>query len=113
VAKAIVNFAQEYLAHSVVLPKLSNTREVIQAQVQAKAEKRIPDSKELQKRYLKEYRVNAHRWSYNRLLSGIRNQSLKRNLLVEDGWQGHEQTIKEKALGLVMSAYHLRSPPSN
>ncbi len=111
VAKAIVNFAQEYLACSVILPKVSNMREVIQAQVQARAEQSIPGCKEAQKRYLKEYRINAHRWSYNRLLSCIRNQALKRNLRVEEGWQGREQTLKEQALGLVMSAYHLRSPP--
>ncbi len=63
--KAIIHFAQRHLAGSLCVPTLKDIRETIQAHIQSRAEERHPNSKELQRRYAKEYRINAHRWSSN------------------------------------------------
>ena len=109
VAKAIISFAQQHLARSVALPKIKDIREVIQAQIQARAEQRIPDSKELQRQYAKQYRMNAHRWSYGRVLDAIRNRAGKEGLIVEEGIHSHYDTAVEQAKNVTLSAYALRS----
>lgn len=109
VAKAIISFAQENLAGSIALPKIRDIREVVQSQIQARAEERIPDSKELQRKYAKQYRINAHRWSYARLLDAIRNRANKKGLLVEEGVHTRCNSAIEQAQGVALSAYTLRS----
>ncbi len=108
-AKAIISFAQENLAGSVALPKIRDIREVVQSQIQARAEERIPDSQELQRQYAKQYRINAHRWSYGRLLDAIRNRANKRGLVVEEGIHSLNNTAIEQAKGVALSAYALRN----
>ena len=108
-AKAIINFAQQHLAGSLCVPTLKDIRETIQAHIQSRAEERHPNSKELQRRYAKEYRINAHRWSYNRLLELISQQAIVAGLLVEQGLQGSGGTAIKRALGVALSAYYQRS----
>ena len=108
-AKAIVSFAQQHLARSVALPKIKDIREVIQAQIQARAEQRIPDSKKLQQQYAKQYRMNAHRWSYGRVIDAIRSRAAKEGLIVEEGIHARYETAMEQARGVALSAYALRS----
>lgn len=109
IAKAIISFAQENLAGSIALPKIRDIYEVVQSQVQAKAEARLPDSKELQQEYAKQYRINAHRWSYGRLLNAIRNRANKKGVPVEEGIHSRCDTVIEQAKGVALSAYALRS----
>ncbi len=109
VAKAIVAIAQEHLAHSIALPKIGDIREVIESQIQARAEHRIPDSKELQRQYAKQYRANAHRWSYCRVLAAIRSRAGKQGLIVEEGIFARYDTAMDRAKGVALSAYALRS----
>jgi hypothetical protein len=109
IAKAIISFAQQSLARSIALPKIKDVREVVQSQIQAKAELRIPDSKELQQQYAKQYRMNAHRWSYRRLLDAICNRARKKGLIVEEGIHAHCDTAMDRAKGVALSAYTLRS----
>jgi hypothetical protein len=109
IAKAIISFAQQHLARSVALPKIKDIREVVQSQIQARAELRIPDSKELQRQYAKQYRMNAHQWSYSRLLDAICNRARKKGLIVEEGIHARCDTAMEQAKGVALSAYALRS----
>ncbi|WP_219907701.1 type V CRISPR-associated protein Cas12k [Aphanothece hegewaldii] len=67
-AKAIITLAQTYQAGSIVVPKLKDMRELIQAEIQAKAEQKIPGYIEGQEKYAKQYRMNIHQWSYGRLI---------------------------------------------
>jgi transposase len=86
-AKAIIAFAQTYHAGSIVLPKLGDMRELVQSEIQARAEQKIPGYLEGQKKYTKQYRVNIHQWSYGRLIDNIKAQAAKLNLVVEEGQQ--------------------------
>lgn len=60
-AKAVIEIAQEYRAGSIAIPKLKGLRDVLNAEIQAKAEQKIPGYIEGQKRYAKQYRQSIHR----------------------------------------------------
>ncbi len=109
IAKAIVSFAQENLAGSIALPKLGDIRENNHAKLQAQAESLMPDSKELQQKYIRQYRTNAHRWSYGRFLDAIRHRANKQGLMVEEGRYTTSNTAIEQAKGVALSAYRLRN----
>ncbi|VEP11926.1 hypothetical protein H1P_1270001 [Hyella patelloides LEGE 07179] len=55
-AKANVKLAKEYQVGSIVIPKIENIREIIQTEVQFRAEEKIPGCTEKQKEYAKQYR---------------------------------------------------------
>ena len=55
-----VKLAQTYQAGSIVLPKLGDKPELIQSEIQARAEQKIPGYIEAQGKYAKRYRVNVH-----------------------------------------------------
>ncbi len=82
-AKEIVKIAQTYRAWSIALPQLKNMREIIQSEVQARAERKIPGYKEGQEQYAKQYRVSIHQWSYNRLSENITQQATKAGIEIE------------------------------
>ena len=107
-AKAIVDITQTYQAGSIVLPKLSDIREIIQAEIQTKAEKKCPGYLEGQQKYAKEYRVNIHQWSYGRLIDSIKTQSAKNNIIIEEGKQPIIGNAQEQARELAISAYQSR-----
>ena len=108
-AKAIVALAKTYQAGSIVVPKVGNMRELVQAEVQAKAEAKIPGYIEAQKKYAKQYRVNTHQWSYGRLIDNIQAQASKIGIVIEQGQQPIRGSPQEKAKEMALLAYQSRS----
>jgi transposase len=90
------------------LPKLGDMREIIQSEVQAKAEKKIPGFIELQKNYAKEYRKSAHNWSYGRLIENIQSQAAKEGIEIETGKQPNRGIPQEQARDIALFAYQCR-----
>lgn len=107
-AKKIVSVAKSYFAGSIVLPKLGDMREIIQSEVQAKAEKKMPGFIEGQKNYAKEYRKSAHNWSYGRLIENIQSQAAKEGIAIETGQQPTKGIPQEQARDLALFAYQCR-----
>lgn len=108
-AKEIVAIAQTYKAGSIVLPKLSDMREIIQSEIQAIAQQKCPGYVEAQKNYAKQYRVSIHQWSYGRLIQNIQSQAAKIGIAIENGLQPNRGSPQEKAKELAISAYRSRS----
>ncbi|MEH1855213.1 MAG: type V CRISPR-associated protein Cas12k [Nostoc sp.] len=107
-ADAIIAIAKTYSAGSIVLPKLRDMREIIQSEVQAKAEKKIPGYKEGQQNYARDYRVSVHRWSYGRLIESIQTQAAKSGIYIESGLQQISNSQQEQAKELALFAYQQR-----
>lgn len=108
-AKAIVTFAQIYHASSIVLPKLGDMRELVQSEIQSRAEQKILGYIEGQEKYAKRYRVSVHQWSYGRLIDNIKAQATKLSIVVEEGQQSIRGSPQEKASYMAISAYRGRS----
>ncbi len=108
-ASAIVKLAQDYDAGSIVLPQLGNIREVIQSEIQAKAESKCPGLLEGQKKYARQYRSNIHRWSYGRLMENVRSQASKAEIFIEQGRQPIKSDSKEAAKELAIAVYKSRN----
>jgi transposase len=107
-ALAIVAIAKTYQAGSIVLPKLGDIREIISSEVQARAEQKVPNYKEGQRKYAKQYRVSIHRWSYGRLIESIQSLAAKTGIAIESGQQPIRGSPQEKARDLALSAYNSR-----
>ncbi|AUC61554.1 hypothetical protein AA637_10485 [Cyanobacterium sp. HL-69] len=86
-AKSILKIAQEYKVSIIVVPRLKQMRSITEAEVQARAEEKIPEYKERQRKYAKDYRVQVHQWSYGRLIDNIKGNSSKLGIIVEEGTQ--------------------------
>lgn len=76
-AKEIIQLAQTYQASSIVIPNLTNLREILNSEITVKAKQQCPGSTEAQNKYAKEYRKKIHRWSYNRLIEATANLNRK------------------------------------
>jgi len=100
---------QKYRAGSIVLPKLGYMRELVQSEVQARAEQKIPGLLEGQQKYAKQYRVQVHQWSYGRLNDAIAAKAAQLGLLIEEGEQPVLGTPQTKAREIATSAYRWRS----
>ena len=107
-AKAVVVTAQQYGAGSIAVPTLDNIREILQAEIQAKAEQRAPGSTEGQKRYAKQYRSSIHKWSYGRLLEQIGSKAVQTGLVVEAVKQPWAGSAREMARAVAIAAYESR-----
>ena len=107
-AKAIVEMAIQYQVSSIVLPDLKNVREILNSEIQAKAEAKIPGCKKAQKRYAKEYRKNVNRWSYARLCDAIKLKAAQKNLAIECERQISNGTPEIQARDLALTAYNNR-----
>ena len=108
-ATSIVAIAKTYQAGSIVLPKLRDLREIIQSEVQARAEKKISGYKEGQQKYAKEYRMSVHRWSYGRLIQSIQNKAANAGIAIEIASQPIIRgSPQEKARDLALFAYRER-----
>ncbi|MBW4661841.1 MAG: type V CRISPR-associated protein Cas12k [Drouetiella hepatica Uher 2000/2452] len=107
-AKATVELARTHRASSIVVPKLGDMREIVQSEIQAKAEQKIPGSIEAQQKYAKQYRINVHRWSYSRLIESIRAQAAKDGIALEEGRQPLQGSLEERAKGVAIAAYQSR-----
>lgn len=103
-AKEIVAIAKSYKAGRIIVPSFNNIRESIQAELTAKAEAKIQGSLEAQKRYLKNYRINVHQWSYGRLIENITLQASKLNIIVTEAKQSIRGSPQEKAKHLALSS---------
>lgn len=103
IAKAILTVAQEYQVSTIFVPRLTDMRSITEAEIQLKAEKKIPEYKEGQKKYAQDYRVQVHQWSYGRLIENVRAIALKIGIVLEEGKQPKQGTFTEKALQLVLS----------
>ncbi|MEP0751777.1 type V CRISPR-associated protein Cas12k [Trichocoleus sp. Lan] len=107
-ADSIVAIAKTHRAGSIVLPKLGDIREIVQSEIQARAEQKVPGYKEGQKEYAKQYRVSVHSWSYGRLIGSIQSQVAKAGIAVEVGQQPLQGSPQEKARDLAIAAYQCR-----
>lgn len=108
-AQAIVAIAVTYQAGSIVLPKLDDMREIVQSEIQVKAEQKCPGYVEGQAMYAKLYRVSVHNWSYGRLIESIQGQAAKIGVAVEQLKQPLRGNQKEKARDLAIAVYQSRS----
>jgi transposase len=107
-AKAIVNFAQAQGAGSIVVPKLEDMREIIQSEIQARAEEKVPGYVEGQKQYVKRYSSKVHQWSYGRLIDSLKSKAVQQHIIIEEGKQPVRGSPEEKARELALSTYYLR-----
>ena len=107
-AQAIVKLAKEFQVSSLVLPDVGDVREVIQSEVQTRAEQKHLGSIELQRQYALQYRASVHRWSYARLSQNIQSQAGQIGIAIEIAKQPFAGTPQEKAKGLAISAYQSR-----
>ncbi len=107
-AKAIVEMAIQYQASSIILPDLKNVREILDSEIQAKAETKIPGCKKAQKQYAGNYRKNIHRWSYARLCDAIKSKAIQKGLAIETSRQIPSGTPEIQARDLALIAYHHR-----
>jgi IS605 OrfB family transposase len=110
-AKEIVTLAQTYQAGSIVLPKLEDMRELVQSEIQTRAEQKIPGYVEGQQKYAKQYRVNVHQWSYSRLIENIQVQAAKIGISIEQGQQPVQGSPQTKAKEMAIAAYRSRLNP--
>ena len=89
-AHSIIEVAQTYQVSLIVLPDLKNIRELIEAEVKARAELKYPGNKTQQKRYAKDFRSTVNQWSYRQLSQCITNTALKTGIEIVT----HRQTTK-------------------
>ncbi len=108
-AKAIVKLAQSYRAGSIALPQLDQIRLIIQSEVDAMAQQKIPDYLEGQKKYAKQVRINLHNWSYNRLSESIISKAAQSEIAIEYGTQPARASPTDRAREIALSAYAKRT----
>ena len=109
-AKAIVDLAIQYQASSIVLPDLTNIREILESEATAKAEAKIPGYKKAQKLYAKQFRQNIHQWSYKRLCDAISSKAAQNGIAIEYAQQLSAGASEMSAKDLALTAYHSRKP---
>ena len=107
-AKAIVEMAITYRVSSIVLPDLENVREILNSEIQVKAETKAPGCKKAQKQYARNYRQNIHRWSYARLCEAISSKANRKGIAIEYARQSSQGTSEIQARDLVLTAYRGR-----
>jgi hypothetical protein len=108
-AKSIVTIAKNHQAGSIAVPKLGNIREIVEAEIRAKAERQCPGYLEGQKKYAKQYRISVHRWSYGRLIDSIRSQAIQIGIAIEEAKQPLTGRLEEKAELVAIAAYQARA----
>ncbi|HEY9625921.1 MAG TPA: type V CRISPR-associated protein Cas12k [Coleofasciculaceae cyanobacterium] len=111
-AESVIEVAQKFQASCIVLPHTNNLREHLAAEIKAKAERKS-DLVEVQDKYAKQYRINIHRWSYDRLLSTIGAKADKMGLAIETTAQPHQGSPQEKARDIAVAAYNFRQVALN
>ena len=111
-AKAIVEMAIQYRVSSIVLPDLDNVREILDSEIQARAEAKIPGVKKAQKQYARNYRKSIHRWSYARLCEAIASKANREGVAIECARQSSQGTSEIQARDLALTAYRVAKPCS-
>lgn len=115
-AKTIVEMAIQYRVSNIVLPDLKNVTEILNSEIQARAEAKIPGCKKAQKQYAKNYRKSIHRWSYARLCDAIKSKAVQQGLAIECAPQSGSQRDRQSSQGkpeiqardLALNAYRNR-----
>ena len=92
-----------------MIPSLTHLREILASEITAKAEQKCPGSVEAQDKYAKAYRMNIHRWSYNRLIEAIYSKAQQFGITVESGFQPIKGNPQEQAKDVAIAAYHSRA----
>lgn len=106
-AKAIIQLAQTYQVGSIVLPKLTNRRDILDSEIQARAEQKCPGAIAAQEKYAKEVRISIHSWNYRRLVDTIRSSASKRGIPLEDSFLTRSSP-KEQAREIAIAAFQSR-----
>ena len=101
-----MELAKEYQVSAISVPKIEDMREIVQSEIKAKAETKIPGYEEGQKKYAKQYRINIHNWSYGRLIENITNQASKLGIAIAKVKQPVRGSPREKARDLVIALYN-------
>jgi hypothetical protein len=83
-------------------------REILDSEIRARAEQKIPNCKEGQDKYVRQYRRSIHKWSYGRLIDALSNSAAKLEISVEESKQYMRGNPQEKARDLAISAYQFR-----
>nr|WP_246142059.1 type V CRISPR-associated protein Cas12k [Hyella patelloides] len=108
IAKAAVEIAIRHRASSIVLPDLKNVREILESEIKAKAEAKIPGCKKAQKQYAKKHRQTIHRWSYARLCNAIVSKAAQKGIAIECQRQSFNEIPEIQARDLALNAYQSR-----
>ncbi|MGL4882151.1 MAG: type V CRISPR-associated protein Cas12k, partial [Waterburya sp.] len=106
IAKSIVELAQQYQVSAIIVPKIEDMREIVQSEIKAKAEAKIPGYEEGQKKYAKQYRINIHNWSYGRLIENITTQASKLGIAITEIKQPVRGSPTEKARDVAIAFYN-------
>ncbi len=109
IAKAIVKLAQQYKVSAIAVPKIEDMREIVQSEIKAKAEDKIPGYEEGQKKYAKQYRINIHNWSYGRLIENITTQASKLGIAVAEVKQPVRGSPIQKAQDMAIGRLRVAS----
>lgn len=104
-AKAIIELAKQYQVSAIAVPRIEDMREIVQSEIKAKAEAKIPGYEDGQKQYAKQYRINIHNWSYGRLIENIITQSSKLGIVTKEVKQPVRGSPTEKAQEMCILAY--------
>jgi IS605 OrfB family transposase len=107
IAKAIVELAQQDRVSAIAIPKIEDIREIVQSEIKAKAEAKIPGSEEGQKKYAKQYRINIHNWSYGRLIESITTQANKFGIAIVEVKQPIRGSPTQKAQEMAILAHQV------
>jgi IS605 OrfB family transposase len=107
-AKAIVELAQSFEAGSIVLPDLTHIREMVEAEVNERAQAHIPDFVAGQKQYAKAYRTQVNRWSYQILQTAISSKAEQTGIAIEVTQQGYAGSQTDKARDMALRAFEER-----
>lgn len=108
-AKAIVELAKQYQVSAIAVPKIEDMREIVQSEIKAKAEAKIPGYEEGQKKYAKQYRINIHNWSYSRLIENITTQASKLGIAIAQIKQPVRGSPTEKAKDMAIALYNKKN----
>ena len=106
IAKAIVELAKEYQVSAIAVTKIEDIREIVQSEIKAKAEAKIPGYEEGQKKYAKQYRKNIHNWSYSRLIENITTQASKLGIAISEVKQPVRGSPTQKAKYMAIALYN-------
>ncbi|MDJ0661037.1 MAG: type V CRISPR-associated protein Cas12k [Crocosphaera sp.] len=102
-ANSIIEIARTHQAHIIVVSNLKNIREVIEAEVRARAELKYPGNKDLQQKYAQNFRSSVNQWNYNQLTQCISRAALKVGIEVTSVRQNTKGTPQQKSRQLVLN----------
>jgi len=110
-AKEIINVAIAYNAGSIALPVLSNIRSNLAAEIEARAERKIPGCIKAQEKYAEKYQTSIHQWSYKRLKEVIFAKASQHNIAIEEVEPPSHKKSNIMAKEIAFDAYQLRNAP--